>query len=120
MKKFKLTITIAEFVVYRATFSFSDEQYEKMLSGYKKSLDWGIVQTSVLERLTDNQRFDENRDYVKEAPDAVVAYMICKHVSLFGSHWSGYYNPLDDGDSSVDVEVDETGDIDWDCEIISD
>ena len=119
MKKFKLTVNIGDFIVYRSVLTFTDEQYQNMLKGYEGSFDWGIDQTNVLERLTEGA-FSEKHDYVKESPDAVVAYMVCKHVELFssGEGWTGTYEPLNSKQASAEVEIDETGQIDWHCEVI--
>ena len=116
MKKFKLTITISEFIVYQAVYTFNENQYQNMLDSYKDS----FPETHVLEDLT-GEVFDKNKDYVKEAPDAVVASMICRRVNLYdGDGWrhDDCY-PLESDEASVSVNIDEREQMDWKCEVIN-
>jgi len=120
MKKFKLTITISDFIIYQAIYTFNENQYQNMLDGYKDSFNRGLYQIPVLEELT-SEVFDKNKDYVKEAPDAVVASMICERVDLFnGDGWrhDDCY-PLESDEASVNVNIDTRELMDWKCEVIN-
>jgi hypothetical protein len=116
MKKFKLTVKVMDNVLYEAVVCFDAVQYQQQLDLYSKHglyRDFGIV-----EDLT-GEVFNNNRDYVTEAPDAVIAAMICEHVTLFEEWDDLFLRHSLPKEVSVVAKVNNVRSFEWTCEPVA-
>ncbi len=115
MKKFRLTVTIGDFVIYQALYCLDENQYKDLLASYGNPLRGGPNQFSVLETLT-GAPYSSTRDYAAECPDFVICMLICERVSFFGDEvWRDESPILGDVVATTEVEHDEREGVDWMC-----
>ena len=118
MKKFRLTATINEMVVYKALYTLDSKQYGDILDQYRRDPAGSIAgQTVTIEDLT-GKNFNADEDYSQTAPDAVISAIICERFRLFDSFMG--FAPLTDEEATIRVETDETDMFDYKCEPVND